>query len=175
MACACHAYLLHTRHDKKLIKGNMMKQPSPRFDIYLETGLKRAFAGAIDWPGWCRSGRDAVTALQALFDYGSRYARAIQPAQLGFQAPIDTTALVVTERLTGDATTEFGAPGIAPAADALPVDETGLARLQALLQACWQAFDTAAQAAAGKELRTGPRGGGRKLEQIISHTLDGEA
>ena len=25
-------------------------------DVYLELGTKRTFAGAIDWPGWCRSG-----------------------------------------------------------------------------------------------------------------------
>jgi hypothetical protein len=26
--------------------------------VYLEVGDKRAFAGAIDWPAWARSGRD---------------------------------------------------------------------------------------------------------------------
>ena len=28
-------------------------------DSYLEIGKTRVFAGAIEWPGWCRSGRDA--------------------------------------------------------------------------------------------------------------------
>ena len=37
------------------------------FDVYLEVGSKRVFAGAVDWPGWCRSGRDEATALEALF------------------------------------------------------------------------------------------------------------
>ena len=152
-----------------------MKRPSPKLNVYLETGQKRTFAGAIDWPGWCRSGKDAESALQALFEYGPRYSRAIQSAQLDFQPPADSSAMVVAERLAGDATTEFGAPGIAPAGDALPVDDAELGRLQALLQACWQAFDAAALAAAGKELRKGPRGGGRDLEEIIRHTLDGEA
>jgi hypothetical protein len=26
--------------------------------VYLEVGKKRVFAGALDWPGWCRGGRD---------------------------------------------------------------------------------------------------------------------
>jgi hypothetical protein len=41
---------------------------------YVETGTKRAFAGAIEWPGWCRAGRDPDSALEALFDYRTRYA-----------------------------------------------------------------------------------------------------
>ena len=32
-------------------------------EAYVELGAKRAFAGALDWPGWCRSGRDANGAL----------------------------------------------------------------------------------------------------------------
>jgi hypothetical protein len=40
-----------------------------------ESTPKRTFAGAIDWPGWRRSGRDAAAARQALVDYGPRYAR----------------------------------------------------------------------------------------------------
>jgi hypothetical protein len=55
--------------------------------MYLEIGKKRAFAGATDWHGWCRSGRDEQAALQALFDYGPRYARVLQGARLGFHAP----------------------------------------------------------------------------------------
>ena len=34
-----------------------------------------------------------------------------------------------------------------------------------------QAFDGAVQSAAGKELRKGPRGGGRDLETIVEHVL----
>ena len=44
-------------------------------EAYVEATGKRAFAGAIDWPGWCRAGRDEDAALEALFDYGARYAR----------------------------------------------------------------------------------------------------
>ena len=49
-------------------------------DVYLEIGPKRTFAGAIDWPGWCRSGRQDAeqSALQALLDYGPRYAAVLR-------------------------------------------------------------------------------------------------
>ena len=33
---------------------------------YLEVGKKRVFACALDWPGWCRSGRDERLAIEAL-------------------------------------------------------------------------------------------------------------
>jgi hypothetical protein len=42
-----------------------MAQANGRCDVYLEIGKKRTFAGAIAWPGWCRSGRDEEAALQA--------------------------------------------------------------------------------------------------------------
>jgi hypothetical protein len=43
-----------------------------------------------------------------------------------------------------------------------------------MLEACWQTLDRAVAAARGKELRTGVRGGGRKLDAIVQHVLDGE-
>ena len=42
--------------------------------VYLERGDKRTFAGALDWPGWSRSGRDDEQALEALLAYAPRYA-----------------------------------------------------------------------------------------------------
>jgi hypothetical protein len=143
-------------------------------DVYLEIGKKRTFAGAIDWPGWCRIGRDAGSALQALVDYGPRYARILSATRLGFQAPADASALAVVERLEGNATTDFGAPAVAPSSDTRPVDDAELQRFQTLLQACWRAFDATVQAAVGKELRKGPRGGGRDLEEIVRHVLDAD-
>jgi hypothetical protein len=143
--------------------------------IYLEIGTKKTFAGAVDWIGWCRSGRDEVSARQALFETGPRYARAMQAAGIDFRLPADESAFQVVERLTGTATTDFGAPDAAPSGDSQPLDAAGQKRLHALLQACWQALDEAAKAAAGKELRKGPRGGGRDLEGVIRHVLDAEA
>jgi len=81
----------------------------------------------------------------------------------------------VVERCEGNATTDFGAPSIAPSSDTRPVDDVDLRRFEALLRACWRAFDAAAQAAAEKELRKGPRGGGRDLEGIVQHVLGSDA
>ena len=148
---------------------------SKKIEVYLEVGKKRTFAGAIEWPGWCRSGRDEESALQALFAYAPRYARALVAARLGFRPPADLAAFTVTERLAGNATTDFGAPGLAPSYDRRPVDDADLKRLQTLLKACWRAFDAAALAAAGKELRKGPRGGGRDLAKITEHILGADS
>ena len=139
--------------------------------VYLEIGKKRTFAGAIDWPGWCRSGPDEESALQALVDYAPRYARILRTKEFGFQIPTNTSALSIVERLEGNATTDFGAPDMAPAVDAKQVNEKELQHLKAILKACWKAFDAAVKSAKGKELQKGPRGGGREVEGIIQHVL----
>ncbi len=41
-------------------------------EVFVEIGKKRVFVGAVDWLGWCQSGRDEKTAFQALIDYGPR-------------------------------------------------------------------------------------------------------
>ena len=149
----------------------MVKRAVP---AYLEVGSRRVFAGALDWPGWCRSGRDEETALQALVTYGPRYAAAIGPLARELSVPADTSDLRVVERLDGNATTDFGAPSIAPAADERPLGDSELERLQGLLQACWAAFDAATEGAASGVLRKGPRGGGREVGQIVSHVLEAD-
>ena len=150
----------------------MAKQSSRPIDVYLETGEKRIFAGAIDWPGWCRSGRDEEAALHALVGYGPRYASVLDGFVPGFQAPAEASSLSVIEQLKGNATTNFGAPGIAPTLDSRPVSEVELHTFQKFLEACWRTFAGAVEAARGKELRKGPRGGGRELEDIARHVLD---
>jgi len=146
-----------------------------RIDAYLEIGKRRLFVGVIDWPGWCRSGRDEASALHALLDYGPRYVRVLQRASIELDAPADISLFSVVERLDGDATTDFGAPGAIPAADAKPLGEADLQRLQRVLEGCWLAFDAAVELAAGTELRKGPRGGGRDLEGIVQHVVDADA
>jgi hypothetical protein len=146
-----------------------------KINVYLEIGQKRTFAGALDWPGWCRGSRDEAAALQALFDYGPRYARVLHAAPIEFQTPAAVSEFAVVEQLEGNATTDFGAPSLAPSSDTKPLDDAELQRLQTLLKVCWQAFDTAVQTASGKELRKGPRGGGRDLAGIVQHVLGAEA
>src|ERR1051325_672277 len=145
-----------------------------KYEIYLEIGNRRIFAAALDWPGWCRVGRDEGTALQTLFEYAPRYARVLRSTRLGFQVPHDVSDLVVVERLKGNTTTDFGAPDIPPPRDAQPLDNTKLKRLQTVLKACWLAFDVTIERARGEPLRTGPRGGGRPLDGIVEHVLGSE-
>lgn len=152
-----------------------MTELAKGIDVYLEIGEKRTFAGALAWPGWCRSGRDEAGALQALHDYGPRYGRVLEGTQLEFAAPGDVSAFTVVERLEGNATTDFGAPGLPPASDSRPLGDAELRRYQELLKACWLTFERAVQAAAGKTLRKGPRGGGRDLEGVIQHVRGANA
>jgi hypothetical protein len=139
--------------------------------VYLETGSVRTFAGAVDWPGWCRSGRDEISALAALANYAPRYSRALSAVQIEFQTPVEVDEFSVIERLPGNATTDYGSPGAAPTFDAQPLDETELRRFQSILKACWLTLDAAEEAAKGTELRKGPRGGGRDLDAIVHHVL----
>jgi hypothetical protein len=152
-----------------------MAQDANQIELYLEIGQTRTFAVALNWPGWCRSGRDESSALQALYDYGLRYARALQTTQLCFRVPSKASDLVVVERLTGNATTDFGTPGRALKRDSQPVEPGELERWVVMVKACWQAFDAAVQAAAGRTLSKGPRGGGRDLEKMVEHVLGGDS
>ena len=141
--------------------------------VYLEIGTKRTFAGAIEWPGWCRSGRGEDQALEALVGYAPRYARMVEAAGLTLG---DATDAEVVEWLEGGAGTDFGAPSVAPVADDRALDASELDRLSRLLVASWQAFDMAwsEAAEAGIELRKGPRGGGRDLPKMQMHVLEAE-
>ncbi len=145
-----------------------------QIDVYLEIGKKRTFAGAVDWPGWCRSGRDEETALQALVECGPRYASIVRTAGLRLLPPSSTAEFHVIEKLVGNATTDFGAPDSAPSSDTKSINEAELERFQSLLEAAWAKIDQAASTAAGKALRKGPRGGGREVEEIVQHVQGAE-
>jgi hypothetical protein len=140
--------------------------------VIIERGTKRVFASAVDWPGWSRSGKDEDTALGALLEYGPRYAKVAR--KLGFVPPKDTSALRVVERTGGNATTDFGAPGMSAKLDAREVSDDDLKRLIAILALCWRAFDAGVAKAKGKKLATGPRGGGRTLDKIAAHVREAE-
>jgi hypothetical protein len=126
------------------------------------------------WPGWSRSASDEVGALETLAAYGTRYAEVLRPAKIAFRAPRDVSELTVAERTKGDAGTDFGAPSIPAKAEAAPVEAKELRRLGSILQATWNAFDAAADAARGKKLLTGPRGGGRSLQKIVAHVFSSD-
>ncbi|MEP7003471.1 MAG: hypothetical protein ABI888_02940 [Chloroflexota bacterium] len=138
--------------------------------VYLESGAKRVFACAVDWPGWARSGQDADAALAALLASAPRYAPIAAAA--GFSFP-ERSPLEVVERLQGNATTDFGAPGVIRKADAESLTGAHAQRLVALVEASWAALDRAA-AKAPEILRKGPRGGGRDRSEIVAHVVDAE-
>ena len=145
-----------------------------KHSVYLEVGRRRVFAGAVEWPGWCRSGRDEHEAVDALVEYGPRYSEVVGRSIRGFTPPKSVSSLEVVERLPGDATTDFGAPGSPPSADERSLDGRGAARLVKALEACWIAFDEAVESAEGVELRKGPRGGGREVDAMVQHVLEAD-
>lgn len=149
-----------------------MVEAERKIRVFLEIGRKKVFAGAVDWPGWCRWGKDEETALQALLVYGPRYAEIVERADVGFEAPQDVDAFEVVERVQGNSTTDFGAPNMPLASDEELIDEQELQRLERLLYANWAALDEAVEKARGKELEKGPRGGGRELDGIVDHILE---
>ena len=142
--------------------------------VYLEVTSKRVFAVSLDWPGWCRSARTEDAALQALVDYGRRYKKAARSPGRAFTAPDRVADLKVVDRVDGNATTEFGAPAMEIAADETSLGAEDLARQIRVLNAVWTTFDQVAAAAAGAQLRKGPRGGGRDVAAIVDHVIQAD-
>ena len=145
-----------------------------QIDVYCEVGAKRVFACALDWHGWCRSGRDEESALQALLDSAPRYAAILKNARIAFHAARDVKAFKVVERLEGGTSTDFGVPEASPAHDEAAPSAADLKHWLKLLESYWRAFDAAIVASQGKTLAKGPRGGGRDLDKIAEHVRDAE-
>jgi len=135
--------------------------------VGMEIAERRAFASALEWPGWSRSGRDEGAAIAALHAARERYARIAAAA--GLAAPGDA-ALEPIEHRPGTATTVFGAPDVVFDRDRRPVDGREAARLAALVRASWAALD-AVVAGASPALRKGPRGGGRDRDAVVAHVI----
>jgi hypothetical protein len=141
--------------------------------VYLEVGVKRVFACALDWPGWCRVARSAPEALAELAEYAARYAPVAAHSGLNFPVRV-AGALRVVEEVQGSATTDFGAPGAVAGADRARLTAAGAARLATLVDASWWRFDEVMRSAPAS-LRSGPRGGGRDRDKMIGHVLEAEA
>jgi hypothetical protein len=144
---------------------------SRRTRVFVEVGGKRAFASAADWPGWCRSGKDEAAALANLAAYAPRYAKVAKLARIDFPQSLSTFEVV--ERLKGNATTDFGAPGIPAKDEKEKQTAKETERMVALVESCWKYLDNV-RASAPAELRKGPRGGGRDREKMYQHVLDAE-
>jgi hypothetical protein len=136
-------------------------------EVYVEATDKKAFACSVEWPGWCRSGKDEGAALEHLMAYQDRYADVARRAGVGF----DPGEPHVVARLPGNATTTFGAPGVVPQLDeGAPVTVDAIT----ILEASWALLTDVAHDAPA-ELRKGPRGGGRDRDKVVQHVVSAEA
>src|SRR5215217_8531495 len=145
-----------------------MAKPIP---VYIESGDKKVFACAIDFPGWCRSGKDEASALEALAGYAPRYAEVAKRAEAAFPSKPE---FEVVERIKGKGATDFGVPHEIPEADAQPLTARQAARQVALMEAAWALLDKAAKSTPA-ELPKGPRGGGRDRDKMLDHVFGAEA
>ncbi len=145
--------------------------PTRPLEVCVEVAPKKAFASALDWPGWCRAGRDPDAALAALTDYADRYAEVAKAAGVALPSRF---SFDVIEQVPGGATTAFGAPEITAAAERLPVTAAAATRIASLATAAWSVFDGVV-AESPAELRKGPRGGGRDRDKMVDHVLGAEA
>jgi hypothetical protein len=143
---------------------------SGRIAVAIETGRKRIFATAIDWPGWSRWGKTEQAALEALVAAARRYASVAREAGQVFPTTVGAGDLEIVEWIAGDGGTDFGVPGRVTEHDRRAVSTAQADRLRRLVRAAWTIFDRVAERAPA-ELRKGPRGGGRDRDQIVDHVL----
>ena len=134
--------------------------------VYLERGDRRTFACAVDWPGWCRSGKTPHDALETLAAYADRY-RAVAP-----KLP-KRIELAVVEELPGGGATEFGALDKPCSLDQRPLTAADARKLGDIVEASWRELDRVV-AGAPPTLRKGPRGGGRDRDAIVEHVVEAE-
>jgi hypothetical protein len=142
-----------------------------RIRVAEEVGAKKAFAWAIDWPGWARSGKIAEAAREALLAYAPRYAVVVKAARLDM--PAADSDLDVVDSVTGGGGTDFGVPSAITDADRRRVTAAEAERLAALVKASWDVFDRVA-AKVPASLRKGPRGGGRDRDRMIGHVIEAD-
>ena len=139
-------------------------------NVVLEIGPKgrRVVAGAIDWPGLDRSGRDEGHALERLAAYVPRY-RAVAD-RAGIAGAFDRQhAIDVMERYGGNTSTDYwGIPHVASETEREVLPAEVLELRLALLEAAWAYFDDVA-ANVTADLRPGPRGGGWTRDEITRH------
>lgn len=137
--------------------------------VYIETGQKKVFVSAYDWPGWSRGAKTEGAALEALATYAPRYAAIASVA--GRTLPSPTFAII--DRIAGSGTTDFGVPHELAPRDTTRITKDKAGELADLVQAAWSSFD-AGVAVAPPTLAKGPRGGGRDRDKVVEHVLAAE-
>lgn len=145
--------------------------PARIIKVAEETSRRRSFVWALDWPGWCRSGRDLEAAHEALLAAADRYAPVATAAGLDFPT---VARLEVVTQVDGGGGTDFGVPSVIIDDDRRPVSSKEAARLAALVASAWSVFDAVARAAP-EVLRKGPRGGGRDTSKIVAHVDEADS
>jgi hypothetical protein len=143
-----------------------------RIAVSIEAAEKKAFATAVDWPGWSRSGKTEELAIEALADYADRYALVAKLAGEEFPKA-NGLDFEVVERQGGGGGTVFGVPSIVTKQDRRRVTAAQADRLARLVEAAWNTFGTVA-AGAPEELRKGPRGGGRNRSKMVDHVVQAD-
>jgi len=138
----------------------------PVVAVIIEVGKRRTFAQAVGWPGWCRAGKGEAEALAALATYVGRYRSVMGDIAAGLA--VGPRRLEVVERVAGDATTDFGAPGKAAAADREPLAAAEPGRLAACLDVAWLAMD-ATLAAVPEDVREAKPEVGRSAMAMWLH------
>jgi len=142
--------------------------------VSIEAAPKKAFATAVDWPGWSRSGKTEELALEALGRAAPRYAA--MAADISRPVPgqqVSHDDFEIVERTVGGSGTDFGVPSLVTDHDRRPLTGAEAERLSRLVDAAWTTFDRIS-AKTPLELRKGPRGGGRDRDKIIDHVLESD-
>ena len=143
--------------------------------VVLELGPKgrRVVAGALDWPGLDRWGKDEEAALERLTSYIPRYAAVAKRAGLAHEFERQGTPTVI-ERYAGNTSTDFwGIAHVTSETEREVLPEADLERRLTILQAAWDHFDEVADRVSA-DLRPGPRGGGRSRDEIVRHVYASE-
>lgn len=144
----------------------------PKLDIGAEVGAKKTFVWAIDWPGWCRSGKDRDLAIEALIAARGRYAKVARRA--GLELPkVDADDVRVIETIEGGGGTDFGVPSRITDSDRRRSTAADAKRLADLVEAGWVIFDRVVEKAPAT-LRKGPRGGGRDTAKMVGHVVEAD-
>ena len=144
----------------------------PPIDIAEEVTPKKAFVWAVDWPGWCRSGKDSRLAIASLIDHAERYAKVARAAGVDFPT-MEVGDLLTVESVGGGVGTEFGVPWSVTKLDRKRVTAAEAERIASLVGAAWTILDGVA-AKAPPTLRKGPRGGGRDTAKMVGHVIEAD-
>jgi hypothetical protein len=138
----------------------------PAKRAYFEEGKKSVFAIALEWPGWARRSATPERALQELTNYQQRYEMIVGSA-------LPAGRITIIGSVPGNATTDFGAPGVLGPWDEKPASKNERVRQIQILERCWQYFDRVISGAPN-QLTKGPRGGGRDRDEIVEHVRETE-